>query len=243
MKAFASAAVVGVVLVLLACSGRDLAAAQTAPMPPRMEITYAVSVGPLKIGQGRDVFELNKRSYRVVSESQTVGVAAAIYKLNVQREARGSVQANGLRPDFFEERRDGKPKRSVQFDWGRKQATLTDNGNSQTVPLPDNTWDTTSFAYNFAFAKHASEDLELHLTDGRRISPYHYRILGREKIETEIGTLDTLHVKKVQAPDDPRAFEVWLAVDYHYLPARIIATEKDGTAFESSVIKVDLGGK
>ncbi len=80
--------------------------------------------------------------------------------------------------------------------------------------------------------------MELFLTDGRRISQYKYALVGREKLETELGPIDTLHVKKVQAPDDERAFEVWLAVEQHHLPVRIRYTEKDGTGVDSVVTMI-----
>jgi hypothetical protein len=50
-------------------------------------------------------------------------------------------------------------------------------------------------------------------------------------------------VKKVQDADDKRGFDVWLAVDRHYLPVRIRATEKDGTAFDSLVDSIDSAAK
>ena len=47
-------------------------------------------------------------------------------------------------------------------------------------------------------------------------------------------------MKKVQEEGDKRAFDVWLAIDQHFLPARIRATEKDGTVFDSMVESVNL---
>jgi hypothetical protein len=63
-------------------------------------------------------------------------------------------------------------------------------------------------------------------------------VVGREKLETELGELDTIHVRKVQEGDDKRGFEVWVAVDHYNLPARIRYTEKDGTAFDSVIARV-----
>jgi len=87
------------------------------------------------------------------------------------------------------------------------------------------------------------KDLKVHVTDGRRVTEYRYNILGREKLATPLGDIQTLHVKKVQDPDDKRGFDVWLAVDQHYLPVRIRATEKDGTAFDSLVDSIDSAAK
>jgi len=209
-----------------------------AAVPARVEITYAVFLGSMKIGEGRDVFQHDGRTYRVVSESKTAGLAAALYRLNVRRESQGRVTRAGLRPETFSEERNGKPKRSAAFDWERKLATLVDVNESQTVALPDNSWDSTSFGYNFAFVPPEASGLAAHLTDGRRLREYRYALLGREKIDTELGALETLHVKKVQGPQDKRAFEVWLAVEQYHMPVRIRYTDRDGKVFDSVVTRI-----
>jgi hypothetical protein len=152
--------------------------------------------------------------------------------------ATGAITASGLRPEVYEETRNGQVKRRVRFDWQRKKVELFDGKATQTVELPDNTWDMASFGYNFAFAPVTGEEMDLFLTDGRRVSPYRYAFLGREKLDTELGPLDTLHVKKVQRPDDPRAFDVWLAPERHYAPVRIRFTEENGLVFDSLVTRI-----
>lgn len=208
-------------------------------VPKRIEIKYRVSIGALKIGEGLDVFQHDGKTYSVVSESRTAGLAA-IYRLAIRRESKGSVTAAGLRPHSFVEMRNGEVKRSASFDWAAKQVQLTDGDNKQTVALPPNTWDSTSFAWNFSFAHSESKDLQVYVTDGRRVTEYKYTIVGREKLKTAMGEIETVHVKKVQEGGDKRGFDVWLAVDRHLLPVRIRATEKDGTAFDSLVDNIKL---
>jgi hypothetical protein len=38
--------------------------------------------------------------------------------------------------------------------------------------------------------------------------------------------------------DDKRGFEVWLAVDQHYLPVQIRFIEKNGTVLDSTVTAI-----
>jgi hypothetical protein len=215
--------------------------ADAATVPSRIEIKYRVSMGSMKIGEGLDVFEHDSNAYSVVSESNTAGVAAMLYRLNIRREAKGRITSMGLRPHTFVESRNGKVKRTATFDWEAKEVQLSDGDESkQTVPLPPNTWDATSFAWNFAFAPPGNKELNINLTDGRRVTAYRYAIIGRETLNTVLGDISTLHVKKVQDPEDKRAFEVWLAVERGYLPVRIRYTEKDGTAFDSLVEEINV---
>ncbi len=217
------------------------ACARAASVPTHIEIKYRVSMGSMKIGEGFDTFEHDGKTYSVVSESKTAGVAAMLYRLNIRREAKGRITPEGLKPRTFVESRNGKVKRSASFDWEANQVELADGDeNKQTVPLPPGTWDATSFAWSFAFARPDGKEIKVNVTDGRRITDYKYAILGHEKLATPIGEMDTLHVKKVQDEGDKRAFDVWLAVDKHYAPVRIRATEKDGTAFDSLVESITL---
>lgn len=238
-------------LVRIACSALLLSltalvsgavAAQAVKVPPKVEIRYRVSMSGMKIGEGHDVFESDGHTYKIVSESNTAGLAA-IYRFALRRESQGQIVASGLRPLQYQEQRNGKLKRKVEFDWIKKQATLFDGKETEVVPLPDNTWDNTSFGYNFAFAPPTESEMVVNLTDGRRINDYRYAILGREKIDTDLGKMETVHVKKVLNPGDKRSFEVWLAVEQHYMPVRIRYTEKDGASFDSVVTEIQFPKK
>jgi hypothetical protein len=211
-----------------------MGSADAASIPRRIDIAFAVYMGSMRIGEGRDHFEHDGKAYRISSESSTVGIAA-IYRFSLVREVRGRYTSAGLRPETYSETRNGKLERKASFDWARKQATLFDGEDTQVVPLPDGTWDTTSFGYNFAFLRPPDGELQVNLTDGRRISANRYAVVGRARLDTAIGALETLHVKKIRKPDDRRAFEVWLAVDRHYAPVRIRYTDKRGNVFDSVV--------
>ena len=206
--------------------------------PQRVQMDFAVNSGTMHLGEGRDVLEHDGKQYSVISESKTVGLAAFFYKMNIRRESRGLITKSGLQPLHFEENRSRKPKRAVDFDWDAKLITLTDGANVETLPLLENTFDQTSFAYAFAFRPPSEEILPVHLTDGRKLSDYKYQIIGKEKLKTPLGELHTVHFQKVREADDKRGFEVWLAVEHHYLPVQIRFIEKDGTVLDSTVTAI-----
>lgn len=223
---------------LLMCLSASLGAPDK-PFPSRVEVKYRVSIAGFPVGEGVEVFEQDSKNYSVVSETSAVGLAA-LFKLNIRREAKGSVTTRGLRSASFVETRNGQFKRSASFDWTAGRVELVDGDKKQTLPLPPDTWDAASFAWNLAFSRVDLKELQVHLTDGRQITLYKYAILGREKLATPLGELDTMHVRKVLEDGDKREFDVWLAIDQHLLPARVRLTEKDGTAFDSVVESVSL---
>ena len=214
------------------------APAWAAQPPHRVQMDFSVNSGSMHLGDGRDVLEHDGKQYSIVSESKTTGLAAILYKMNIHREARGLVTKSGLRPLHFQEERTRKPKRAADFDWESRQLALTDGDIVANVALPDNSFDQTSFAYAFAFRSPAEELPAVYLTDGRKLSNYKYQMIGREKIKTPIGELETLHFQKVRDGDDKRGFEVWLAVEHHYLPVQIRFIEKDGTVLDSTVTAI-----
>jgi len=217
------------------------ARAPDTPVPSRVEVTYRISVAGIPIGAGVAVFQHDGKTYSIVSDSKTIGIAA-IYRLQIRMEAKGNITARGLRPLSFVETRNGQFTRGATFDWAAGQVQLIDGDKKQTLQLLPNTWDKASLAWNFAFALPDGKDPRLYMTDGRRLTEYKYSVLGRERLTTPLGELDTVHVKKVQEDGDKRGFDAWLAIDQRYfLLARVRATEKDGTVFAWVLESVNLG--
>ncbi len=210
----------------------------TAQPPQRVQLEFAVSSGSMDLGEGRDVLEHDGKSYTVASELKTVGLAAVLYKLNIRRQSRGLVTRDGLRPVHFEEVRTRKPRRAADFDWDAKTIKLTDGDKVETLPLPDNTFDQTSFTYAFAFKASLDELPPVTLTDGRKLSDYKYQVLGKQTLKTPLGELEALHIRKVQDADDKRGFEVWLSVEHHHLPVRIRYVEKNGQVVDSTITRI-----
>jgi hypothetical protein len=83
-----------------------------------------------------------------------------------------------------------------------------------------------------------SDDYRFFMMDGRRMTDYHYRKIGTEQIDSVLGKLETVHLKKVQEAGDERGADLWLAVAHHYLPVKAVVTEKDGGRLEQVVTKL-----
>ena len=146
-------------------------------------------LGSLPIGEGHDVFEHDGKTLQADQciEDRRCGGDALPAQHHARIDRRDHRQ--GLRPDSYDETRNGQLKRRVRFDWKQKKVELFDGETTQTVDLPDNTWDMASFGYNFAFAPSDEAEMDLFLTDGRRVSPYKFAVLGRERIDTELGSI------------------------------------------------------
>ena len=214
-----------------------------APVPARVEMSVVVEMGGVTVGEGRDVFEHEGGRYRVVSEARTAGVARLLKRVDERRESRGSITAQGLRPARFQQERTGRAPRTAVFDWEHRRLELSEGEDRETVELPDPTLDQTSLPYAFVFTPPPQGGFRVHVTDGRRLPDYELSLVGRERIRTRLGEMDTLHYRKVLRGDDRRGLEFWLSLDHYRLPVRIRVLEKDGTAFDSTVVRLETTGR
>lgn len=207
--------------------------------PPRVELSYVIMMGSMRIGEGRDVLEHDGKRYRIVSESTPKGFAALLIN-DLRRESRGVVRNSGLRPDHFEETGRRSGTRTAAFDWTAGQLALGSGDGSRILPLPRGALDQTSLAYAFSFRPASSENFEVYVTDGRGLKRYRYREVGEETLVTPLGEIRTRHFEKVRGPDDKRGFEFWLAPDRHLLPVKLRYVERNGEAFDSIITEIKV---
>ena len=67
------------------------------------------------------------------------------------------------------------------------------------------------------------------LSDGGKLKRYALALVGRERRETALGSLETVHIKRTTA-DDPRVTHIWLAPKLGFLPVHIEHQEDGETA-------------
>ena len=176
--------------------------------PMKVEMTIAVEAKGLTVGEGRDVFEHDGETYRVVSEARTAGFARVLKRIDERRESRGQVTEDGVRPEVFRQERTGKAPKSAQFDWHARKLRLSEGDDVETVALPDRTLDQTSLPYAFVFAEPPRGGaFKVNVTDGRRLTEYEVAFVGQEKLRSRLGDVKALHYRKIQRGDDKRGFD------------------------------------
>jgi hypothetical protein len=222
-------------ILLLACLVLPAAAAE---LPQRITITYEISRGGLGLGTGTDVLEVNGRNYSIISQTHPTGLAALIPKAKIWRESRGFITAQGLRPLQFSEKRGNEQPAVAKLDWEKKLITFEREGRAETVELPKSTHDRLSIAYNFSFSAPPGKDLLFAMTDGKKLSDYHYVLVGPEKLDTPLGELKTLHWMKQREKETDRGSDLWLDPNHFMLPVRIVFTDKDGSRYDQIATQI-----
>ena len=213
------------------------------PMPKQARISYVLYKGlnKLAVGKVTHAWQTDGNHYAVSSIAEASGVFSLFYSGRHLQESRGDITPDGLRPTSFRTERgrsDPDKTDSAQFDWSAMTLALKSGSDSSTVELPVGTQDLLSFLYQFAYAP-PEEGLRLFITNGRKLDAYSYQPVGDETLDTPLGPLKTLHIRRGHKSGEDET-DIWLATDYHYLPVKIRLTDKNGDAAEQVVSDLRL---
>lgn len=200
----------------------SFSALAVAAPPQRVEIAYEVARNGSAIAEVVERLEHNGSSYRLQETWKGKGLYAL--RGEAQRSSRGAIAADGLRPLEFEDRRTGREPRRVTFDARSPAPTLERQ-------------DRLSMVWTFAFAPPRGA-VRVKVADGKGDSTRTYQPAGRERVRVPAGEFDALRLVKNRESAQDRASEIWLAADRHYLPVRIVITEKDGTRIEQVAVRI-----
>ena len=107
---------------------------------------------------------------------------------------------------------------------------------TKTAPLVEGTQDLLSFMYQFMFVP-PLEQMQLSIASGKKLGTYDYGFEGEETLSTKMGDLSTVHIFTSRGDSDEKT-ELWLALDYYYLPVKVRQTEKDGSVIEQIATRI-----
>ncbi|MBA3696864.1 MAG: DUF3108 domain-containing protein [Methylotenera sp.] len=172
----------------------------------------------------------NGEGYELNSLIQAIGLAALVIP-DLQQTSKGYLTDKGLRPTRYLYQFGDKKDKTYQadFDWETNKLTMhTSKGDKQTA-LVEGAQDLLSFMYQFMFVA-PLQDMQLAITNGKKLDIYDYTFEGEEVINTKMGDIKTIHL--LRASGDDEKDELWLALDYQYVPVKIRKTEKENKVYE-----------
>jgi hypothetical protein len=176
-------------------------------------------------------------SYVLKSEVGAKGLAS-LFLGKLKQQSEGMVTEQGLRPSsYFYQYGDNEDKmQRASFNWQAGELTMQNGKKTKTAPLVEGTQDLLSFMYQFMFVP-PLEQMQLSIASGKKLGIYDYGFEGEETLSTKMGELRTIHIFRSRGDGDEKT-ELWLAVDYHYLPVKVRQTEKDGSVIEQIATRI-----
>jgi hypothetical protein len=196
--------------------------------------TVAGTVGEAHISYKADT---NGR-YSIKSVARAKGFASLFVSGQLRQESEGRVTDKGLQPErFLYQYGDDEAKaQRAKFDWAGGELYMESAKGKTSARLVPGTQDMLSFMYQFMFTP-PLEEMSLSVTNGKRLRTYDYSFEGEEQLSTKMGNFRTIHIAKSSA-DGKDKTEVWLAMDYQYIPVKIRKTEDSGNVIEQIVTRL-----
>jgi hypothetical protein len=205
-------------------------------LPPRLDMRFQLRYG---IARGEQILLwINEGDrYTLTSVASATGLAGVFYRGRFVQTSRGRITPRGLAPEEFWDQR-GDKRSSARFDAVAGNLTLIpEKGAPRHFAYEGEPQDVLSLFFHFALTAPPSDRLLEHTVfNGKKLRSYTHEVVGEEILETGLGTLRTLHLAR-RADGDGR-FEVWLAIDRHYLPVRVLKSDDKGNEMELRVLSI-----
>lgn len=227
------------VFAIFSLTACGVGVARGAGLPAEITIQYDLSRNGTAMVEVSEQLRHGNGRYRIDSEAKGKGILALSNRGSIRRSSEGEVVAGGLKPLEFRDRRGNGPVAVAKFEWAGKRIVHEFDGRTESTELKGGgVQDRLSFLWDFAFRPVPERSIALLLADGKGTSQVRYRIAGREKLETPAGVMDTVHIVKEKDAGDERGTEIWLALNRHNLPVRLLVIEKDGTRLDQIATRI-----
>ncbi|MGV8990389.1 MAG: DUF3108 domain-containing protein [Thiobacillus sp.] len=213
----------------------ELAPPPLNPLPARIDLRFKVSYG-LAAGEQTMVWvNEDGQHYTLISVAEATGLAGIFYHGKFVQTSRGRITPRGLQPEEFWDQR-GDKRSSAQFDASQGYLTLNPaKGAPRHFKYEGEVQDVLSLFFHLALtAPPPGGKLTYTVFNGKKLRDYTYAVRGEEVVETAVGSLRTLHLARLGDDRDGR-FEVWLAVDRHYLPVRVMMSDDKQNQVELNI--------
>ncbi|MES2502257.1 MAG: DUF3108 domain-containing protein [Pseudomonadota bacterium] len=183
-------------------------------------------------GRAKIVFNVTDgKQYQLTSLIKPDGLAALIIS-DLLQTSTGQLTKSGLQPDSYLYQYGNKTNKTyaAKFDWQTKTVNLITSKGTKTAVITDGAQDLLSFMYQFMYVA-PLERMQISIATGKKLSSYNYSFSGEESINIPLGEIKALHIFHEGENSDEKT-ELWLAVDYQYLPVKIRKIEKNGKVYE-----------
>jgi hypothetical protein len=193
------------------------------------------------IGTVEESFHRGGGEYTIRSVTSSQGALKVVFDEQLVLESTGRVNAQGLQPLHFSQRRARSNKSDVTatFDWERGVMRSARNGEVKEVPLPPGTQDRISVMYQFMNLPAIRDRVSMNMSNGRKVDEYTYRLVGEEKLATPAGRFDTLHYQRVTSDPKESHADVWLAKDRFNFPVRVVFDDPEGLRLEQTLVALE----
>ncbi len=206
-----------------------------------VETTFNVStkIGGSPEGKATMTYNLLDGAHYQINSVAKAGGLAALVLSELLQTSEGELTKTGLRPSKFTYNYGDKVSKSrlATFDWQAKTVSMQTAAGTQTEALTDGAQELLSFMYQFMYVP-PLHTMQIHIVNGKSLHTYDYSFEGENSIPLPMGEVNTIHIQHSNFETEEK-IDLWLAVDYQYLPVKILKIDKNGKTYEFSASRIN----
>jgi len=235
-----SRALVALLVSVWVCAGAH--AASTVPWPERGTIVFDVHYGAdgFKLGKTVHEWSHDASTYQMRSLIQTAGLARLIKNFRLEQRSEGRFGAAGLKPDRFTADQIGKPFQSARFDWKAGRVFIDRGDSKREADIQPGDQDVLSIMHQLARLPLEGIHQKVALINNKAASRSVIEDHGMETLDLPMGRVRARHLG-VKSLNNEISLDLWLAVDQHLLPVRVLLTDRKGGVLDQQAERITLG--
>ena len=210
---------------------------QRPPLPKHARLHFNVyqGEGNFKVGEAVHALEISDGRYTISADVKTTGLASLLKSYHLVQSSSGTATPQTLKPEVFSEEvtdSSGKKTNRADFEWASHTIHFSKGGEAL---LPPQAQDILSILYQFPPMQQRVEIVSIHIGTGKKFEEYRFEVVFEEKLETALGTLQTIHFRKMHGANE-EGLEIWFAQEYRFLPVKIRHLDRAGKISAEAII-------
>ncbi len=224
--------------LLLALAAAGL---QAAEKPQDFKATYATKLSGFSITAVRELRTLD-------NGQQQLSFRAKSWFASIEEFSQFGWNGDSrLVPSSYEYHRRGlgRDRHAIlTFDWKNGRVTNNVQNKPWGMDIPPEALDKLSYQMQLrSDLINQVPVLSYAVADGGHLKTYTFELLGEEVLDTPVGQLNTIKIKRTRATKKKRETYLWLAKDWNYLLVRLRQKEKDGKHYEINLAQAEIDGE
>ena len=208
-------------------------AAPARELPQRMEATFVLEAAGTKFARTRwSLVPGDGDTYISTSRTEPRGLFALVRDETRYERSEWTYTEDWLQPLEYHYERTGRKAHQVDitFDWRENVAHYESHGTSWQLKVPPGTMDKLNhFLALMRDLGRGARHVKYTIADSRRrLTDYVFSEIGEESVDTALGTLEAVVVRREHA-NQRRRTTFWCARALGYFPVKIVHEERDGT--------------
>ncbi|MEO8600256.1 MAG: DUF3108 domain-containing protein [bacterium] len=212
-------------------------------LAPSADLSYSIKAKQSGIslgGNAKVAWRAKDSQYSIATQTDAMIVGRIL-----DANSSGAIDTFGLAPLQSTEKRFRKSLTTTSFDRQKKVIRFTDSERS--YPLRGGEQDRASAIWQLVAVARgapnkfkAGSQWQFFVAGQRDAETWAFKVIGKEAIETPLGTLQAMHVRKAPPPDSKeQQVDIWLAPTHEWYPVRLRFSDADSDFIEQTLQRFD----